>query len=183
MGAFKVPLLVTGIAFAAGTIASWLLRRKNRAFAADLALAAMAVVLLLAAHRGLEIFSPVLSSKVLAEKIEANWTTGSVIEENGDYESFSSVNFYTHHQTRILNGRRNNIWYGSTFPDAPKIFDDDASLQKLWRSGTTVFLLTAEENVPGGLSSPPYCVLSKWGGKLLLTQCAEDSVLPRVPGR
>lgn len=93
MGAFKLPLLVTGIAFAAGTIASWLLRRKNRAFAANLALAAMAVILLLAAHRGLEIFSPVLSSKVLAEKVEADWTPGAVIEENGDYESFSSVNF------------------------------------------------------------------------------------------
>lgn len=169
MGAFKIPLLVTGLAFAAGSIASWLLRRKNRAFAANLALAGMAVALLLAAHRGLEIFSPVLSSKVLAEKIEANWTPGAVIEENGDYESFSSVQFYTDHQTRILNGRRNNIWYGSTFPDAPKIFDDDESFEKLWQSGTTVFLLTAEESTPGEITSAPYCRMSKWGGKLLLT--------------
>jgi hypothetical protein len=169
MGAFKMPLLVTGIAFALGTIASWLLRRRNRVFAANLALAAMAVVLLLAAHRGLEIFSPVLSSKVLAEKIETDWTPGAVIEENGDYESFSSVNFYTHHQTRILNGRRNNIWYGSTFPDAPRIFDDDQSFQKLWQSGTTVFLLTSEEGPPEEVTSSPVCLLRKWGGKLLLT--------------
>ncbi|HKW74081.1 MAG TPA: glycosyltransferase family 39 protein [Terriglobales bacterium] len=169
MGAFKIPLLVTGIAFALGSIASWVLRRKNRAFAGNLALVGMSVALLLAAHRGLEIFSPVLSSKVLAEKIEINWTPGAVIEENGDYESFSSVQYYTDHQTRILNGRRNNIWYGSTFPDAPKIFDNNESFQKLWQSGTTVFLLTAEESTPREVSGAPYCRLSKWGGKLLLT--------------
>lgn len=182
MGAFKVPLLVTGIAFALGATASWLLRRKNRAFVANLALAIMAVALLLAAHRGLEIFSPVLSSKVLAEKIEANWKPGAVIEENGDYESFSSVNFYTHHQTRILNGRRNNIWYGSTFPDAPKIFDDNESFQKLWQSGTPVFLLTAKESTPPEVNSAPYCRLRKWGGKLLLTNALKLCPAP-LPGR
>jgi hypothetical protein len=182
MGAFKIPLLVTGIAFAAGSIATWLLRRKNRAFTANLALTGMAVALLLAAHRGLEIFSPVLSSKVLAEEIEAKWTPGAVIEENGDYESFSSVQFYTDHQTRILNGRRNNIWYGSTFPDAPKIFDNDESFQKLWQGGTTVFLLTAEESTPGEVSSVPYCRIGKWGGKLLLTNALRLCPAPG-PGR
>ena len=63
MGAFKVPLLVTGIAFALGTVLNWLLRRSNRTFAANLVLAAMTVVLLLEAQRGLVIFSPVLNSK------------------------------------------------------------------------------------------------------------------------
>ncbi|HEY2113804.1 MAG TPA: glycosyltransferase family 39 protein, partial [Candidatus Angelobacter sp.] len=37
MGAFKVPLLATGIAFALGTILNLILRRKNRAFAANMA--------------------------------------------------------------------------------------------------------------------------------------------------
>ena len=39
MGAFKVPLLATGIAFALGTILNLLLRRRNRAFAANMVLA------------------------------------------------------------------------------------------------------------------------------------------------
>ena len=169
MGAFKVPLLITGFAFALGTLLNWLLRRSNRTFAANMALAAMMVVLLGAAHRGLVIFSPVLTSKALAEAIEHNWKPGDVIEDNGDYEAASSVNYYTRHQMRLLNGRHNNIWYGSTFPDAPEIFDDDASFEKLWRSEQRVFLWTEEENAPSYVKDSGACELAKWGGKLVLT--------------
>jgi UPF0716 family protein affecting phage T7 exclusion len=178
MGAFKIPLLITGISFAMGGILNWLLRRGNRTLTANLVLATMMVAFLLAAHRGLEVFSPVLSSKVLAEKIEANWQPNAVIEDNGDYEAFSSVNFYTHKQMRILNGRRNNIWYGSTFPDAPPIFDDDTSFERLWRSAQPVFLCTEEDGVPAYVKSAGYCQLKKWGGKLVLTNeqklCHQD---------
>jgi 4-amino-4-deoxy-L-arabinose transferase-like glycosyltransferase len=182
MGAFKVPLLVTGIAFAVGTLLNWLLRRSNRTFAANLALAAMTVVLLHEAHQGLVIFSPVLSSRTLADAIERNWKPGAVIEDNGDYEAASSVNFYTHRQVRILNGRCNNIWYGSTFPDAPKIFDDDASFERLWNSDTPVFLLTDAKAMPGPQTNndcpqkkrlPEFrnrggCLVARWGGKLVV---------------
>jgi 4-amino-4-deoxy-L-arabinose transferase-like glycosyltransferase len=183
MGAFKVPLLVTGIAFAVGTMLNWLLRRRNRAFAANITLAVMTIVLLHQAHAGLVIFSPVLSSKVLARAIESHWQPDAIIEGNGDYEAFSSVNFYTQRPVRILNGRCNNIWYGSTFPDAPPIFDDDASFEALWRSEQTVFLLTdaqaqpvarKNEECPQKTRLPSYvdpagCVLARWGGKVVLT--------------
>src|SRR5215469_3721772 len=59
MGAFKAPLLVTGIAFAANVV-----------------LTMMTIALLHAAHQGLVIFSPVLSSKVLAQAIESRWQQG-----------------------------------------------------------------------------------------------------------
>jgi 4-amino-4-deoxy-L-arabinose transferase-like glycosyltransferase len=169
MGAFKMPLLVTGIAFATGTILNWLLRRRHRTFAANMVLAFMMVAFLRAAHSGLVIFSPVLSSRVLAQAIEAEWRPGDVIEDNGDYENASSINFYTRKQMRILNGRRNNIWYGSTFPDAPAIFDDDAAFEKSWRGGQRIFLATDEDNIPGYVKSAGYCRLAKWGGKLVLT--------------
>jgi 4-amino-4-deoxy-L-arabinose transferase-like glycosyltransferase len=184
MGAFKIPLLAAGLAFALGTIASLLLRRRNRAFAANLVLTLMTTILLYAAHQGLVIFSPVLSSKVLAQAIERNWKPGAIIEDNGDYEAASSVNYYTRRQIRILNGRCNNIWYGSRFPDAPPIFDDDASFEKLWRSDKTVFLLTdykaspdrtpteqcpQKEHLPDYVVQDKACVLAKWGGKLVLT--------------
>jgi 4-amino-4-deoxy-L-arabinose transferase-like glycosyltransferase len=183
MGAFKVPLLATGIAFALGTILDFLLRRSDRTFTANMALTFMTVALLLATHRALEIFSPVLSSKALAQAIEADWKPGAVIEDNGDYEAASSVNYYTRHQIRILNGRCNNIWYGSKFPDAPPIFDDDASFEKLWRGDKSVFLLTdakaspdrkPAEECPQKEHLPDFvvrdaCVLAKWGGKLVLT--------------
>ena len=188
MGAFRVPLLVTGIAFAVGTILNWLLRRSNRTFSANLALAAMMAVLLHEAHAGLVVFSPVLSSKVLADKIEQYWKPGDVIEVNGDYETASSVNFYTHQPVYILNGRCNNIWYGSTFPDAPTIFDDNTSFDKRWHSGQTVFLLTEEAPESTGTCPqkdklPDYvwqaCRLAKWGGKVVLTN--ERTLCPAQP--
>jgi len=183
MGAFKTPLLLTGIAFAVGTILNLILRRNSRAFAANMALTAMTVVLLYATHQGLVIFSPVLTSKVLAQTIESNWKPGAIIEDNGDYEAASSVNYYTRHQIRILNGRCNNIWYGSKFPDAPPIFDNDASFEKLWRSEKRVFLLTdakaspdrkpaeecpQKEHLPNYVVQDKACVLAKWGGKVVI---------------
>jgi len=183
MGAFKVPLLAAGFAFAVGTILNLALRRRNRAFAANLALTIMTMVLLFATHQALVIFSPVLSSKALADAIESHWKPGAIIEDNGDYEAASSVNYYTGHQIRILNGRCNNIWYGSKFPDAPPIFDDDAAFEKLWRGDKLVFLLTdyksspdrkPAEECPQKEHLPDYvaqgkCVLATWGGKLVLT--------------
>jgi 4-amino-4-deoxy-L-arabinose transferase-like glycosyltransferase len=182
MGAFKVPLLVTGIAFALGTLLNWLLRRSNRTFAANMALAAMMLAVLGAAHSGLVIFSPVLTSKTLADAIESNWKPGDMIEANGDYEAASSVNYYMRHQMRLLNGRHNNIWYGSTFPDAPPIFDGDASFEKLWHSQQHVFLWTEEDSVPSYVKDSAFCQLAKWGGKLVLTngpKPCRDQALPR----
>lgn len=183
MGAFKVPLLATGFALAVGTVLSWLLRLRNRTLPANLVLAAMMVVVLRAAHAGLVIFSPVLSSRPLVETIESHWKPGSVIEDNGDYEAASSINFYTGRQMRILNGRRNNIWYGSTFPDAPPIFDDNESFAKLWRSRRRVFLATDEDSIPASAKSVGYCQLAKWGGKLILTNelklCPAPALRPR----
>jgi 4-amino-4-deoxy-L-arabinose transferase-like glycosyltransferase len=183
MGAFKAPLLITGIALALGTILNLQLRRKNRTLAANLVLAGMMVVVLRAAHTGLVIFSPVLSSRILAHAIQANWKPGDVIEDNGDYEAASSINFYTGQQMRILNGRRNNIWYGSTFPDAPAIFDDDAAFEQRWRSPQRVFLATEEDEIPGYVKSAGFCRLAKWGGKLVVTNepkpCPVPAPLPR----
>ena len=193
MGAFRIPLLVTGIAFALGTVLNWFLRRSNRTLPANLVLAVMTLVLLHQAQAGLTTFSPVLSSKVLADAIESHWQRDAIIEDNGDYEAASSVNYYTHRQMRILNGRCNNIWYGSTFPDAPKIFDDDASFEKLWRGNRTVFLLLdakaepgiksreecpQRDRLPDYLSSAKGCVLAKWGGKLVLTNELKLCPLP-----
>jgi len=138
----------------------------------------MMVVLLHEAHTGFVIFSPVLSSKVLAQAIDAHWQPGAVIEINGDYEAASSINFYTHRQMRILNGRRNNIWYGSTFPDAPQIFDDAQSFEKLWRSQQRVLMWTAEDEVPSYVKSAGYCQLAKWGGKLVLTNEPKPCPVP-----
>jgi len=169
LGAFKLPLLLTGLALGVGTVLNFFLRRAGRAFPANAALAAMMVVVLYQAHTGLAIFSPVLSSKVLADKIAPLWKPGDILEDNGDYEAASTLPYYLHQQMRILNGRDANIWYGSTFPDAPQIFDDDKSFEQLWRGERRIFFWTEEDKIPAYVSSAGYCQIAKWGGKLILT--------------
>ncbi|HKD45512.1 MAG TPA: glycosyltransferase family 39 protein [Candidatus Angelobacter sp.] len=181
MGAFRVPLLVTGLALALGTFFNLLLRIRNRTLLANLVLALMMVVVLREAHVGLLIFSPVLTSQPLVETIESHWKPGSVIEDNGDYEAASSINFYTGRQMRILNGQRNNIWYGSRFPDAPPIFDSDESFRKLWGSQRRIFLATDEDSIPGTVKNAGYCQLAKWGGKLILTNELKLCRAPALP--
>ncbi|MBZ5523485.1 MAG: glycosyltransferase family 39 protein [Acidobacteriia bacterium] len=169
LGAFKLPLLLTGLALGAGTALNFFLRLTGRTFPANLALAVMMVVLLNQAHTGLVIFSPVLSSKALADRIEPLWKPGDILEVNGDYEAASTLPYYLHQQMRMLNGRDSNIWYGSLFRDAPAIFDDDKSFEQLWRGEKRIFFWTEEDKIPSYITNAGYCQLAKWGGKLILT--------------
>ena len=147
LGAFKLPLLITGIGLGVGTVLNWLLRRGSRTLAANVALAAMMIVFLREAQTGFVIFSPVLSSKVLADKIRNVWKPGDLIEQNGDYESGSSLTYYLSKQVRMLNGRDSNIWYGSIFPDAPNVFDNNRSFARLWQGKQRIFFWTEEETI------------------------------------
>jgi 4-amino-4-deoxy-L-arabinose transferase-like glycosyltransferase len=147
LGAFKAPLLISGMALGAGTVLNWLLRRSNRTFAANITLAIMMVIFLRQAQNGLKIFSPVLTSRVLADRIGAVWKPGDLIEANGDYEAASTLPYYLHTQIRMLNGRDSNIWFGSLFPDAPNLFDNDQSFEKLWHGPQRILLWTEEETL------------------------------------
>ena len=188
LGAFRVPLVLTAIALFTSTFLSWRLRREFRPHAGSVALAAGAFVFLLAAHQGLRIFSPVLTSWQLARAIEPQLRPpGSRFPEliviNGEYESASTLGFYLHRPVylesgaghrvdpasalHILNGRSSNLWYGSFFPDAPPIFEDDLSIQLLWSGERRVFLWTEPEHVPK-LPGRSY-VIAESGGKEILS--------------
>jgi len=80
----------------------------------------------------------------------------------------------------MLNGRDSNIWYGSFFPDAPDIFDDDKSFERLWHGKQRIFLWTEEDKVPPYIRTSGYCELAKWGGKLILTN--EQTPCPHPGG-
>lgn len=146
MGAFARPLLIAAIALFGGTLANWLLRRVYRTHAANLWLAAAAFGFLLAAHMGLQIFSPVLTSEQLAASITPQLHPDDLIVIDGEYEAASTLGFYLHRPgpgttpIHILNGRSSNLWYGSFFPDAPAIFEDNASLALKWSGIRRVFL-------------------------------------------
>jgi 4-amino-4-deoxy-L-arabinose transferase-like glycosyltransferase len=141
MGAFRRPLGITAFSLFTATIAAFLLRRSYRPHAANLWLAGGAFGFLLAAHLGLQTFSPVLTSKQLADVIAPVLMPGDLIVIHGEYESGSTLGFYlTRDDVHILEGRSSNLWYGSFFPDAPHIFEDEDSLNQKWKSPHRVFL-------------------------------------------
>jgi 4-amino-4-deoxy-L-arabinose transferase-like glycosyltransferase len=141
MSVFRWPLILTGVGFLAGTFFNWLFRRRGSALQGNLAICAMMVILFHAIHLALTSFSPILGSKPLAVAIEKRYRPGDMIVINGQYSLASSVGFYTGVQLHMLNGRVNNLWYGSLFPDAPHVFEDDASFAKLWSGPGRVFFV------------------------------------------
>jgi len=139
MGVFRVPLILTGVGFLVGTFLNWLFRRRGSPLRGNLAIAAMMVVLFQAVHMALTVFSPVLGSKPLAMAIKQQYQPRDTIVVNGAYSLASSVNFYTGAQLHMLNGRYNDLWFGSLFPDSPPVFEDDASFARLWAGTGRVF--------------------------------------------
>jgi hypothetical protein len=108
----------------------------------------------------------VLSSATLAEAIRPRLAPEDVIVLNGEYESGSTLAFYLERQVRILNGHSSNLWYGSFFSDAPAIFDDDASVSRLWGGPRRVFLLTDAAHPPR-LPGAVYTIASDSGKAVL----------------
>ncbi len=169
MGAFRTPLLMTALALLAGTSANLVLRCKNMARLGNYALVTMMVIFLIAAHLALVTFSPVLSSKILADAIGPRLQAGDVVEINGEYEAGSTLGFYLRRQVRILNGRSSDLWYGSLFKDAPQIFDDNVSFRKLWSGPQRIFLWTELDKVPA-LPGPVYAIAQSGGKEIVSNQ-------------
>ena len=166
MGAFRLPLVLTSLALLLGTGANLVLRSINMMRIGNYALVTMMVVFLIAAHMALVRFSPVLSSKALADAIRPRLQTGDVVEINGEYEAGSTLGFYLRREVRILNGRSSNLWYGSFFNDAPQLFDDSASFRRLWSGPQRVFLWTELDKVPA-LPGPAYAIAQSGGKEIL----------------
>ena len=172
MTLFRAPLLLFGFSLFLGSALNWHFRRRNRPELGNASLALMSAGLLVAVHLALVTFSPLLTSKPLADAIFRVYQPGDVVELNGEYEGGSTIAYYTGIQVRILNGRSANLWYSSQFPDAPQIFDDNRSFQLLWNGPQRVFLWTESEKQAAalqGIDPATVYVLAKSGGKLILT--------------
>jgi 4-amino-4-deoxy-L-arabinose transferase-like glycosyltransferase len=169
MGVFRAPLILVALALFGGTLANLIFRFVNMIRIGNYALAAMMLVFLIAAHMALVTFSPVLSSKALADAIQPQLQTGGVVEIHGEYEAGSTLGFYLQRQVRILNGRSSNLWYGSFFSDAPQIFDDDASFRALWGGPRRIFLWTPMDQVPA-LPGAVYTIAQSGGKEILSNQ-------------
>ena len=137
----RLPLALAACAFALGAAGAWLREIPIRS------LAIMMVVFLQAARLALTVFDPYLSSRPIAEAL-LRQPAGELIA--GDqYYTFSSIFFYTNRKGLLLNGRVNNLEYGSYAPGAPvDIFINNADLARLWRRPDRYFLVAEGPSVP-----------------------------------
>ncbi|MCU1240866.1 MAG: hypothetical protein JWO71_1592 [Candidatus Acidoferrum typicum] len=161
----RLPLLVAGIAFLIGASGAWLLKGRH----AFVAIAAMMVVFFHASRLALIKFDPYLGSRPLAQALLTS-PPGQLIL-NGEYYSFSSVFFYTGRTALLLNGRVNNLEYGSYAPGSPSVFIGDAQFAELWSKPERSYVLTDAEDLSHLTRIVDMASLHKVaesGGKLLL---------------
>ncbi len=180
MGFFRGPLLTVALGMLTlGPIAYFVRRsaspaKPNRAFAANLLIALAMTAILLAAHQGLVRFYPILGSKDLALAIDRDLRPGDLLLNDGELTSGSALLFYTPQSAAplyLVNGRVNGPWFGSFYPDAPKIFLNDTQLTHLWAGPHRLFLLTNHPEARTTALSPfaPVHILSTAGDKTILT--------------
>jgi hypothetical protein len=126
----------------------------------------------LAAHLGLQIFAPVLSSQQLAAAIAPQLHADDLIVIHQEYEFASTLGFYLQRDDlHILEGRSSNLWYGSFFADAPAIFETPQSLAAKWPGPQRIFLWQDLGNQPSPLPTltDPIYVIAKSGGKEIVS--------------
>jgi 4-amino-4-deoxy-L-arabinose transferase-like glycosyltransferase len=175
MGLFRGPLTLVGLSMITIGPLTYLLRRSGRTYAANLSLATAGACLLLCMHEGLVRFYPTLGSlplanAILAEQIQHPRPSDMILID-GELTAGSTLLFYTQQPVHLVNGRMNGPWYGSFWPDAPQIFETDATLDQLWASPRRIFLLTYHPDTRTPVLSHfgPVRTLASAGGKSILT--------------
>jgi 4-amino-4-deoxy-L-arabinose transferase-like glycosyltransferase len=133
----KLPLALAATAFAGITIGLALWRNN---IGRTVMVVAMGMVLFFhAAKLALVRFDAYLGSYPLAQSLMKS-PPGQLVEADA-YYAFSSVFFYTGRTALLLNGRSNNLEYGSYAPGAPNVFIDNAKFSALWQSPPRCYLL------------------------------------------
>ena len=162
----KLPLIVAGSAFLVGAAGTF----RAVAARAFLAAALMMVLFFHAARLALVVFDPYLSSRPLAEALLRAPKGDLVVDHH--YYTYSSVFFYTNRTALLLNGRFNNLVYGSYAPDAPDVFIDDNGFRDRWLKLDRCYLVVAESAIPKLqrlVGSENLRTVLKSGGKALFT--------------
>lgn len=139
----RLPLVMAGAAFVVGAFGAWLRRGDEGAY---LAIALMMVIFFHAARVALIRFDPYLGSRALAEAY-LHAPPGELIADD-QYYTFSSVFFYANCRALLLNGRVNNLEYGSNAPGAPNVFIDDEAFARLWKDVHRRYLLVEAPSAP-----------------------------------
>jgi 4-amino-4-deoxy-L-arabinose transferase-like glycosyltransferase len=138
--ALRLPAALAAAALMVFPALSFVLRIRRLHYAATWALAAGMALFLVAAHIALGRFGPYLSSKDLAREIAARAGPNDRVMIYGDQAFGSSLLFYLQRPIDLVEGRTTSMWFGSTFPDAPKIYLSAADLQRDWEGTGRIFL-------------------------------------------
>jgi 4-amino-4-deoxy-L-arabinose transferase-like glycosyltransferase len=138
--ALRLPAILAAITLLIAPAGSFLLRIRRRHYAATWAMALGMAVFLIAAHIALGRFGPYLSSRDLARQIAAEAKPQDRVMIYGDQAFGSSLLFYLQRPIELVEGRTTSMWFGSTFPDAPKIYLTNADLQRDWSGTSRIFL-------------------------------------------
>src|SRR5258706_2750678 len=142
--ALRLPAALAAIAMFVGPILALWFRVRRRHYAATWTVGITTAVFLIAAHIALVRFEPYLSSKSMAQKLQRQLKADDRVMIYGDQSYGSSMLFYLRQPIYLVNGNTTSMYFGSTFPDAPKVFLDDQDLRDMWHGANTVYLF-----VPG----------------------------------
>jgi 4-amino-4-deoxy-L-arabinose transferase-like glycosyltransferase len=162
----RAPLALAAIAMLTGAAGAWMFNGRR----AYLSLALMMVLFFQAARMALGVFDPYLGSKPLADAL-AGAPAGQLIVDD-QYYAFSSIFFYTNRTALLLNGRLNNLEYGSYAPRAPDVFIDDTGFTQRWESRERYYVVAEgkpAERLHGLVKGAGWYPVRKAGGKLLVS--------------
>ena len=167
----RMPLLLAAFAFAIGAAGGWLLKPRFALFS----FAAMMVLFCHASRSALVVFDPYLSSRPLAEALRQT-SPGQLIID-GEYYAYSSIFFYADRTALLLNGRHNNLEYGSYAPNAPRVFIDNTEFARLWNGAGRVYLVTDKSRLnalSATVTAERLYPVAESGGKFILTNGPVD---------
>ena len=162
----RLPLAIAAIAFVAGALGM----RRGTGRRAFLAAALMMVLFFHAARLAMVVFDPYLSSRPLAEALLRSPQGKLIVDHH--YYTFSSVFFYTNRPALLLNGRFNNMVYGSYAPGAPDVFINDAQWKEMWLGGERCYVVASDyaaARFDGLVGKAALVPVAASGGKVLLT--------------
>jgi 4-amino-4-deoxy-L-arabinose transferase-like glycosyltransferase len=175
----RIPLALAAAAFLIGAIGTLRTASKN----VYVMVAIMMVVFFHAARLAMIDFDPYLSSRPLVNKLQQSPPGNLIVDHH--YYWFSSVFFYTDRTALLLNGRFNNLVYGSYAPNAPNVFLDDSQFRELWQRPDRYYIFaknTAVDHLESLVGKDQLNLLEESGGKVLLTNHPVlSSALPNAP--
>ncbi len=162
----RLPLAIAAAAFVIGALGS-LRATGQRAF---LAAALMMVLFFHAARLAMVVFDPYLSSRPLVEALRRSPPGELVVDHH--YYTFSSFFFYLNRTAWLLNGRFNNLVYGSYAPGAPDVFLDDEQWKARWLGPQRYYLVaktTERQRFENLVGNAALIVVAESSGKMVLT--------------